>query len=111
MRGGDFFVTTGEILLHDFRLNGAPSGGSAKLDGGMVTAEADLQWTFPLQFCELVWGDGSKTYRKMAPLAETAQFGRQRLRVTERASNAKWARFAVWDVAANGAMTQPVRFE
>jgi hypothetical protein len=102
LRSGDFFVTTGEVLLHDSRIQRA---------AGEITAEADVEWTFPLNFAELVWGDGSQTHRKLVPLAGTSQFGRRKMRIAEKAPNARWARFAVWDVAANGAFTQPVRFE
>ena len=111
LKKGDFFVTTGEILIRDFKLNGTPEGGRAKLGNGALTADADLDWTFPLNFCELVWGDGDKVFRKIVPASETRQFGRQRLRITAEAPGAKWVRFAVWDVAANGAMTQPVRLD
>jgi len=112
LKGGDFFVTTGEVLIRHFQVNGAPAGGMAKVGpGNQLTLEAELEWTFPLNFCELVWGDGIKTYRKIVPAQETGQFGRQRFSITEKAPNAKWARFAVWDIAANGAMTQPVRFD
>jgi hypothetical protein len=110
LKSGDYFVTTGEIVIYDFKLNGAASGGTAKLPaGGEVLVEADVEWTFPLNFYELVWGDGTKTYRKNVPVPDTTQFGRQRFRMKEKLSGAQWARFAVWDVAANGAFTQPVR--
>ncbi len=110
LKSGDFFVTTGEVLIHDFRLNGVPSGGTNALGAGdEVILEADVEWTFPLNFYELVWGDGTKTYRKIVSVPETVQFGRNRFQMREKLSGARWARFAVWDTAANGAFTQPVR--
>lgn len=112
LRRGDNFITTGEILIHDFKIDGVAAGGYAKLPADdQITADADLQWTFPLNFCELVWGDGVKTYRQMVPVHETGQFGHQRFQVTVKAPGAKWARFAVWDTAADGALTEPVRFD
>jgi hypothetical protein len=33
------------------------------------------------------------------------------LRIDFQAPGAKWARFAVWDTAADGALTEPVRFD
>ncbi len=111
LKSGDYFVTTGEILIHDFHLNGVASGGQATLPpDGEVSLEADLQWTFPLAFYELVWGDGRETHRKVVPLTETEQFGRQHFTLRESLNGARWARFAVWDIAANGAFSQPVRF-
>jgi hypothetical protein len=110
LKSGDYFVTTGEIIIHEFKLNGAASGGTAKLTArGEGLVEADVEWTFPLNFYELVWGDGTKTYRKNVSVPETTQFGRQRFQMKVKLSGARWARFAVWDVAANGAFTQPVR--
>jgi hypothetical protein len=112
LRSGDFFVTTGEILIRNFQINGKPAGGQAQFGpDGMITASADLDWTFPLNFCELVWGDGQHVMRKIVNLHETGQFGRRQFRIEERAPSARWARLAVWDVAANGAMTEPVRLD
>ena len=112
LRGGDFFVTTGEVLIRDATINGAPSGGATKLAAdSQISLDADVEWTFPLNFYELVWGDGAKTYRKIVPAHETGQFGRERVRIGTTAPGAKWARFAVWDEAADGALTQPVRFD
>lgn len=109
---GDVVVTTGEILIHGFAINGVPGGGSANLgQDGRITVDADVEWTFPLNFYELVWGDGTKTYRKMIQAHDSSQFGREKIHLTETAPTAKWARFALWDVAADGAMTQPVRFD
>ena len=109
LRSGDYFVTTGEILIRDFTLNGVKSGGRAKLGAGdEVNVEAEIEWTFPLNFYELVWGDGKATYRKVVHVPETGQFGGQRFQFREKLPAARWARFAIWDVAANEAFTQPV---
>jgi hypothetical protein len=109
---GDFFVTTGEVLIHGFQLNGVPMGGKARLGkGGQLTADVDLDWTFPLHFCELVWGDGEHVFRKIVPESDTGQFGHRHFRISQAAPGAKWVRFAVWDIAANGAATQPVRLD
>jgi len=110
LKNGDFFVTTGEVLIHSFVINGTTSGGTTTLGAeNEVTVEADIEWTFPLNFYELVWGDGGKTYRKVVAVPETAQFGRNRFEMREKLPGARWARLAVWDIAANGAFTQPVR--
>lgn len=112
LRSGHFFVTTGEILITHFDVNGVVAGGVAKLQpGDQLTVKANLQWTFPLNFYEVAWGDGAKTYRKIISVHESGQFGQRKFRITLRTPGAKWARFAVWDTAADGALTQPVRFD
>jgi hypothetical protein len=112
LKSGDLFVTTGEVLIPELTLNGVAAGGAAQLQhGDQIIVDADLQWTFPLNFCEVVWGDGTKTYREMVPLHDTGEFGHKRFHVTVKAPGAKWARFAVWDTAADGALAEPVRFD
>src|SRR5258705_7491390 len=51
LRDGNFFVTTGEILITNYAVVGT---------GAQRTIGADLEWTFPLSFVEVVWGDGMK---------------------------------------------------
>ena len=70
---GDFFTTTGEVLIHEF---------GVQLSNSKISAEADVEWTFPLNFVELVWGDGTKTFRSIVAANETKEFGRQRFLVT-----------------------------
>jgi hypothetical protein len=112
LSSGDNFITTGEVLIRSFTINGVVGGGSVKLSpDGRITAEASVEWTFPLNFCELVWGDGAKTFRKMVPLHDSLEFGRKTISITTDAPGAKWARLAVWDTAADGALTEPVRFD
>ena len=95
LRRGDFFVTTGEVLIHDFRVR----------DG---KARAELQWTFPLEQVELVVSDGRKAKRRTLPLPATKEFGRRTFEWDIDAPSAAWARLEAWDVAFNGAFTQPV---
>jgi len=67
-----------------------------------------VQWTMPLQFAEIVWGDGTTTHREVIELGATREFGSQAFEWRAKASGWKWARVAVWDVAANGAFVNPV---
>jgi hypothetical protein len=100
LRRGDFFTTTGEILLPDLSIKeGAP---------GRIVVKARIQHTLPLEMAEIVWGDGSETHRKTIPLTETRPFGDFSFSAEADAGNWKWARFAVWDVAADGAFVNPV---
>jgi hypothetical protein len=100
MRAGDFFVTTGEVLL---RRHGIEGTGSSR------TFVADVEWTFPLEFVELVWGDGSTTGRKVVRATGVPPFGSKQFRIPFDAAGKKWVRFAVWDSAGDGAFTQPVQ--
>jgi len=96
---GDGFISTGEVLIPDAKLSGA---------GDVVTAAVTLDCTFPLRMAEIVWGDGSAIHHKIIPLEETREFGHATFQWTAEAKNWKWARLAVWDVAGDGAFTNPV---
>jgi len=87
LRSDDFFVTTGEVLIHSFEVREGK-------------ARAELEWTFPLHSVELIV-DGKRT---SVALPETEAFGRKTFEwpVEARA----WARLEAWDVAYNGAFTQ-----
>ena len=97
---GDFFISTGEILLPAVRLAAAPDG--------TISAQAEVRHTFPLQIAELVWGNGSDTQRQIFHLDTTREFGRTTYTWKVEAKDWKWVRLAVWDVAGNGAFTNPV---
>jgi hypothetical protein len=95
MRAGDFFVSTGEVLLRNYGLQGKAFA-------------AEVEWTFPLEMVELVWGDGATTGSKIIPATELGQFGTHRFVIPFDPAGKKWVRFAAWDTAGNGALTQPV---
>jgi hypothetical protein len=99
IRTGNFFGTTGEILFHNWGIEGA---------GAHRTYSANIEYTFPLEFAELVWGDGTKTDRKIIKLTDTLPFGTKEFKIPFDATGKKWVRFAVWDSAGNGAYTQPI---
>jgi hypothetical protein len=102
MRAGDFFVSSGEVLFRKYGMEGS---------GARRTYAADVEWTFPLEFAELVWGDGDKTDRQIIPATEFPAFGSRQFRVPFDPAGKKWVRFAVWDSAGNGAFTQPVQLK
>lgn len=97
---GEFFTTTGEVLLPDVSL--------AFSSADEIVARARVLWTFPLRFAEVVWGDGQTTRREVIELADTREFGSQTFEWRAKANGWKWARVAVWDVAANGAFANPI---
>ena len=49
MHDGNFFGTTGEILFHNWGIEGA---------GAKSVYTAEIEYTFPLEFAEVVWSDG-----------------------------------------------------
>jgi len=109
LSSGKFFVTTGEILLPRFSVGGKSSGDVLKLaDGAPAELEADLRWTFPLAFAEVISGDGQKVYRERIDLTDTGPFGSRSLKHLPNLQGRRWVRLEVWDIAANGAFTQPV---
>jgi hypothetical protein len=112
LHGGRFFTTTGEVLLHEFTVGEVESGGTLKLDAnGRPEVRVTLEWTFPLQFAEVISGDGKHVYRERIPLPDAGPFGKRTLSVKPDLRGRKWVRFEVWDVAVNGAYTQPVWLE
>jgi hypothetical protein len=112
LRLGRFFVSTGEVLLPEFRVGGKESGQTLRLTGAAkVEVMARLDWTFPPAFAEVIWGDGAKVNRKRVDLSDRAAFSGMILRVPVDLRGAKWVRLEVWDVAANGAFSQPVWVE
>ena len=112
LRGGQFFVTTGEVLIPEFTVNGRMSGEIAVLPkGDQSQVRLDLEWTFPLAYAEIISGNGREIRRKRIDLSETKAFGQDSLRIDADLSGQRWARVEVWDIATNGAFTQPVWLE
>lgn len=113
LRAGKFFVTTGEVLIEEFLVNGKQSGETATFKPGEpIELRARVQPTFPLAFCRLVAGDGKIVKPLRKELARAGAFRTEEIRVaysTEQDGfRPKWIRFEVWDVAGNGAFTPPV---
>jgi len=99
LRNGDFFVTTGEVLIKNYAVTGAAA---------QRTITADAEWTFPLSFLEVVSGDGKKVERQIISATELPPFGSKRFSIPFNATGKAWVRFAIWDVAGNGGFVQPV---
>ncbi len=99
LHAGNFFGTTGEILFHDWKIEGS---------GAKSVYTANVEYTFPLDFAEVVWSDGTNVDRKLVSLTDTTAFGTKTLRIPFDATGKKWVRLAVWDAAGDGAWLQPV---
>lgn len=98
---GDYFISMGEVMLPKVEVSTASEA--------TITATAGVQWSFPLAFGEIVWGDGNKTFTETFPLTDTRPFGSTTFTWKTNAKGWKWARVAVWDIAGNGAFINPVR--
>lgn len=109
LRAGQFFTTTGEVLIPEWTVGGK-SGGQQLPGAGAepLMLEAQLEWTFPLAYAEVVSGDGKEVFRQRIELTDTEAFGTRKLKVPVVLQGRKWVRFEVWDIATNGAFTQPV---
>src|SRR5204863_3963574 len=100
LRGGRFFVTTGEVLLRDFTVGGKQSGETLlRSRDDRPRLRATLEWTFPLRFAEIISGDGAKVYRERIDLTDTGPFGQRTLTVPCDLHGRKGVRLEVWDVA------------
>jgi len=100
LRGGDFFVTTGEVLIPRYGIEGT---------GSRRTLTADVEWTFPLEFVEVVWGDGNTVDRQIISATDLPAFGTKHFIIPFDTGGKAWVRFAAWDSAGNGAFVQPVK--
>lgn len=96
---GNFFGTTGEILFHTWAIEGS---------GEKSALTATIEYTFPLEYAELVWSDGAKVDHQIIRLTSTQPFGSKTFRIPFDARGKKWVRFSVWDAAGDGAWLQPV---
>jgi len=97
---GDYFVTSGEVLIPSYSVQGT---------GRQRTIDAGVEWTFPLDFVEVVWGDGARTDRQLISTTDLPPQGRHHFQIPFDADGKKWVRFAAWDSAGNGALTQPMK--
>jgi hypothetical protein len=100
MKNGEYFFTSGEVLIPSYDVQGA---------GSRRTIVADVEWTFPLELVEVVWGDGQRTGRQVVSATDLPPFGHHQFRIPLDTTGKKWVRFAAWDSAGNGALVQPIK--
>src|SRR5205085_8007703 len=93
MQKGKFFVTTGEVLIPGFDVNGKHAGESIKVPAnGKANIHLEADWTFPLNFAEIITGDGKKVYRERISLDHTLPFGKEVFNFSTDVANRKWLR-------------------
>jgi hypothetical protein len=95
---GNGFISTGEILLPHVNVQAVPTG---------VEIDADVTSTFPLRLAEIVWGQGGSTHRKIVDLSSNPAFETRTFHWHADAPGWAWVRVAVWDIAGDGAFTNP----
>jgi hypothetical protein len=76
--------------------------------GAQRTITADVEWTYPLSFVEVVWGEGKKIDRQIVSVTDLGAFGTKHFAIPFNAQGKSWVRFAVWDSAGDGGFVQPV---
>ena len=65
-------MTTGEVLIPHWSIEGS---------GKEPTVFADVEWTFPLEFVEAVWGDGEHVDRSVISATDQPPFGSRRFHI------------------------------
>ncbi|MEO5917609.1 MAG: hypothetical protein ABIS50_25490 [Luteolibacter sp.] len=108
LRGGKFFTTTGEILIPEFKVGGKASGEVIANADAPQALEANLEWTFPMAFANVVSGNGKQTFYQRIDLSDSESFGKEKINLPLDLKGRTWVRFEAWDIAGNGAFTQPV---
>jgi len=109
LRNGNFIVSSGEVVLKSFDINGQEPGSTLKRTKGQKTIlKTEIDWTFPLSYMEVISGDGKQVYRKRVDLNETTAFGSKQFEIDLDLNQVDWVRFEVWDIAKNGTFTQPI---
>lgn len=112
MQKGKFFSTTGEVLIHELKVNGSISGETLKLNAdATANIQLKLSWTFPMNFVEIISGDGKKVFREKIDLRNTQAFETKVLNLKTDLKGRKWLRLEAWDCAANGAFSQTFYLE
>ena len=101
IRAGDMFVTTGEILFRSYAVEGT---------GNQRTINAELEWTFPLEFVEVTVGDGKTVTRQTIRATDLPPNSSKRFMIPVDATGKAWVRFAAYDSAGNPAFAQPQWF-
>jgi hypothetical protein len=101
LRDNTSIVTTGEILIKSYAVEGT---------GAKRTINADLEWTFPLEFVEVTWGDGKTVDHQTIRATDLAPNSTKRFSIPIDATGKAWVRFAAYDSAGNAAFAQPQWF-
>jgi hypothetical protein len=61
-----------------------------------------------MRFAEFISGDSDRVHRERIDLSDTSAFGSRAIAIRPDLRGRRWIRFEAWDIAQNGAYTQPV---
>ena len=90
-------------------INGSKSGEVAALsENQQAKVRLKLKWTFPMDYVEIISGNGKTVKRQRLDLSNTSSFDEKSLSVDVDLAGQRWLRVEAWDVATNGAFTQPI---
>ena len=70
--------------------------------GAKSRVVADVEWTFPLEFVEVVWGDGKTTGSQVISATDLPAFGQRRFEIPFDAAGKKTANAVFVKVVHNG---------
>ncbi len=100
-------------MLPKFTVNGKGSGETITLNDKNANAEiiVKVDWTFPLNFLEIITGDGKSVFREKINLNYTSAFGSETFKLKTNLKGKKWIRVELWDIATNGAFSQQIWIE
>jgi len=101
LHNGNMWVTTGEILIRSYAVEGT---------GNKRTVNADLEWTFPLEFVEVTVGDGKTVTRQTIRATDLPPNSSKRFTIPVDATGKAWVRFSAFDSAGNQAYAEPQWF-
>jgi len=112
IENGDFFTTTGEVLIPIFTLDGQGPGKTIKFNK-QVKLNVGIHWTFPLNYVEIVSGDGMNVFRQKININQYKEYGHKLFSLKPKVmnNNISWMRLEAWDIATNGAFTQTIWFK
>jgi len=97
LHNGNMWVTTGEILIKNYSINGT---------GNQRVINVELEWTFPLEFMDVVVGDGKTVNRQTIRLTDQVPNSSKKFTIPVDATGKSWVRFAVYDSAGNPAFAE-----
>ena len=92
----NYFTSTGEVLIHSWEVSPEKN-----------RVSANIEWTFPMAFAEITWGEGDNIKTKTISLNKTKELVSkvQHFEWQVNLQKAKWVRIEAWDIARNGAFT------
>ena len=100
LKRGDYFVTSGEVLIPLTRCRARAAGGRSWPTWSGHSRSTSWRWS---------GATGNEPIGRSSRPPSLPAFGKNRFEIPFDATGKKWVRFAAWDTAGNGAAVQPVK--